>query len=114
MSSARRISKVAASIPSVRAANLAHFRRGVAIFNVGYNRQPAHTGHDLEQQCEPLAGKIGRLQGQAGDVPARPGQTSDQAHADRIVHQCEDDGHCRRRLLSGERRVSAGDEDINL
>jgi hypothetical protein len=94
--------------------NLAHFRRGVGIFNIGQDRQSAQTGHNLAQQCEPLAGKIGVLQGQAGDVTARPRQTGDQAHANRIVHQCKDDGHCRRRLLCGERRVSAGDNDVHL
>ncbi len=84
------------------------------ISHVNHDRQPAQTGHDLAQQCEPLAGKIGRLKGQSGDVTARSRQTCDQAHANRIVHQCEDDGHCRRRLLCGERRVSAGDNDVHL
>jgi len=97
-----------------RGLRLSHFQCGEGIFDIGHDRQPAQVGDNLAKQRESFADKVRCLHRQAGDVAARSRQARDQAHANRIVHQCEDDGHCRRRLLCGERRVAAGDNDIHL
>ena len=97
-----------------RGLRLSHFQCGEGIFDIGHDRQPAQVGDNLAKQRESFADKVRCLHRQAGDVAARSRQARDQAHANRIVHQCEDDGHRRRRLLCGERRVAAGDNDIHL
>jgi hypothetical protein len=97
-----------------RGLRLSHFQCGEGIFDIGHDRQPAQVGDNLAKQRESFADKVRCLHRQAGDVAARSRQARDQAHANRIVHQCEDDGHCRRRLFCGERRVAAGDNDIHL
>ena len=52
------------------------YRRG-RVVAVEQDRQPTQTGNDLAQQLEPLAGKLVRLDRQAGDIAARPRQTGD-------------------------------------
>ena len=82
-----------------RCLNLAHFQHGSGIAGIGHDRQSAQTRYNLAQQFESLAGKIGRLQRQSGDVAARSRQTCDQAAADRVVRNREDDRDDRCRLL---------------
>ena len=52
-----------------------------ALAMIASRRSP---GDDLAQEFEPLAGKIGLLQRQAGDVAARPRKARDQSGADRV------------------------------
>ena len=85
-----------------RCLNLAHIQHGGGIADIGHDRQPAETGDNLAQKFEALAGKIGGLERQAGDVAARSRQTCDQADADRVRRQCEDDRDDRCRLLCRE------------
>src|SRR5205807_257163 len=79
-----------------------------------HDRQPAETGDNLAQEFESLAGGIGRLTRKAGDIPARPRQTCDEAEANRVGCQREDDGYDRCRLLCREDCASRGDNDIDL
>ena len=67
-----------------RGLDLAHLQHGCGIADIGHDRQPAEAGDNLAQEFEPLAGKIGRLDRQSGDVAARSRQTCDQAAADRV------------------------------
>src|SRR5262245_52978222 len=59
----------------------------------------AQTGDNLAQEFEPLAGKIGGLGRQAGDVAARSRQAWYEAAADRIVRRREHDRDNRCHLL---------------
>ena len=85
-----------------RRLNLAHLQHGGGIADIGHDRQPAQTGDNLAQEFEPLAGRIGCLVRQAGDVAARSRQTRDQAAADRVRCHREDDRDDRCRLLCRE------------
>ena len=85
-----------------RCLNLAHLQHGGGIADIGHDRQPAETGDNLAQEFESLAGKIGRLHRQAGDVAARSRQTCDQAAADRVARHRKDDRDDRCRLLCCE------------
>jgi hypothetical protein len=71
--------------------SLLHLQYGDGIAEVGQNRQTAETRDDPAQEFESLAGKIARLERQAGDVAARSCQTGDKAVANRIVRWCEHD-----------------------
>ena len=42
-----------------RGLRLSHFQCGEGIFDIGHDRQPAQTWHDLAQQRHSLAGNIG-------------------------------------------------------
>ena len=59
-----------------RCLNFAHLQHGVGIADIGQDRQPAETGDNLAQKFKSLAGKIGGLDRQAGDVAARSRQSS--------------------------------------
>jgi len=67
--------------------------------NIAQDRHSAETRNDLAQQLESLAGKIGGLEGKAGDVAARPRQALHQAAANRVACQRKDDRDDRYRLL---------------
>jgi hypothetical protein len=54
------------------------------------------------------------LDRQAGDVAARPRQAGDEAAADRIDRDREDDGDCRGRLLGGGDAGARGHHDVDL
>ena len=82
-----------------RCLNLAHLQHGDGIADIGHDRQTAQTGDNLAQEFEPLAGKIGRLDRQAGDVAARSRQARDEAGADRVPRHREHDRDDRCRLL---------------
>ena len=117
MSSARRISSVddLEAERAGRCLNLAHLQHGVGIADIGHDRQPAKTGDNLAQEFEPLAGKIGLLDRQAGDVAARSRQTRDEAGADRVARRREHDRDDRCRLLCREDcGGSSRDNDIDL
>src|SRR5215475_312978 len=65
---------------------ITHFQRRGGISDIGYDCQPAQIGHDFAQQRESLAGNIGRLHGQTGDVTARSREACNQPHTNRVVH----------------------------
>ncbi len=95
--------------------NLAHLQHGDGTADIGQNRQSAKTGNNLAQNFEPLAGKIGLLDRQAGDVAARSRQARDQTGADRVARHRKYDRDSRRRLLCcDDRRGSRRDNDIDL
>src|SRR5262249_38696483 len=75
----------------------------------------AASRDDLAQVFEALAGNIGHLTRQPGDVAARARKTGDDAAADRIARRREHDRNRRCRLLccEGSRSV-VGDDDIDL
>src|SRR6266511_6024461 len=64
-----------------RRLNLAHFQHVAGIADIGQGRQPTETGDNLAQKFESLAGKIGRLDRQAGDIAAGSRQIRDEATA---------------------------------
>ena len=66
-----------------RGLSFAHFQHRGGIAGIGHDRQMAQTGDNLAQEFEPLAGKIGGLGRQAGDVVARSRQAWYEAGADR-------------------------------
>jgi len=47
---------------------------GVRVADIAEDREPAQTRDHLAQEFKPLAGYIGGLEREAGDVAARPGQ----------------------------------------
>src|SRR5262249_42109618 len=53
-----------------RGLSLAHFLHGVGAAEIAQDRQRAETGENLAQHFEALAGQIGLLDRQAGDVPS--------------------------------------------
>jgi hypothetical protein len=72
--------------PARRRLNLIQLLHSGGIANVGHDRQPAEIGHNLAQQCEPLASKIGCLHRQPGNIAARSRQTFDKAAGDGVIH----------------------------
>src|SRR5262249_36940395 len=64
-----------------RCLSLGHLEHGGGIASISHDRQPAKTGHNLAQEFDSLAGKIGKLSRQAGNVAAGSRQTGDQAGA---------------------------------
>src|SRR5262245_24464936 len=74
----------------------------------------AQTGDNLAQEFEPLAGKIGDLGRQAGDVAARSRQAWYEAGADRIVRRREHDRDNRCHLLCCKHRPSHRYDHIDL
>ena len=98
-----------------RCLSLAHLQHGAGIADIGHDRQPAETGDNLAQEFESLAGKIGRLDRQAGDVAARSRQARDQAAANRVRRRREHDRDDRCRLLCRENGWGClRDDDIDL
>src|SRR5262249_11663198 len=87
-------------------------RGGIA--GIGHDRQMAQTGDNLVQEFEPLAGKIGGLGRQAGDVAARSRQAWYEAGADRIVRRREHDRENRCHLLCCTHRPSHRYDHIYL
>src|SRR5215475_7313263 len=82
---------------------------------MGHYGQPAEPGDSLVQQFNPLAGSIGQLVRQAGDVATRTRQTSDQSGANRIPRDRKDDRYGGCSLLSHERVfVPAGKHNIHI
>jgi hypothetical protein len=82
---------------------------------IAHDRQPAETGNNLTQEFEALASKISLLIRQAGDVAAGPGQTCDQAGAERVRRHRKDDRDERCRLLCREDWCGCvRDNDIDL
>jgi hypothetical protein len=82
-----------------RGLSLVALFHGCEIAGIKHDCQPAQTGDKLTQKFEPLAGNIGRLDGQSSDIAARVRKTSDEATANRVARQCKDDGDGRCRLL---------------
>jgi hypothetical protein len=64
-------------------------------------RQSTEFGNNLTQEFEPLAGDISALVRQPGDVATRSRQARDEAAANRVIQQCENDRDDRCRLLCG-------------
>src|SRR5215831_13874294 len=94
--------------------SFAHFQHRGGIAGIGHDRQMAQTGDNLAQEFEPLAGKIGGLGRQAGDVAARSRQAWYEAGADRIVRRREHDRDNRCHLLCCEHRPSHRYDHIDL
>src|SRR5262245_60735679 len=57
--------------------NFGHFYKGSGVAGIAQDRQPAETRNNLAQKFESLTRKIGRLEGKAGDVAARPPPAGD-------------------------------------
>jgi hypothetical protein len=75
----------------------------------------AKTRKKFPQHLEPLAGGIGQLTRQTGNVAAWPRQAFDQAVADRISGCGDDNWNCGRRTLRGlHLGVAADHDDIDL
>src|SRR5262249_60278003 len=74
----------------------------------------AETGNNLAQEFESLTRKIGRLQGKAGDVAARPCQARDHPAANWVQRHRKDDRDFGCHLLCREDRASRRDNDIDL
>jgi hypothetical protein len=83
--------------------------RGVA--GVRENRDPAESRHSLVQELHLLAGQLRSDEAEPRHVPSRPRQAGHQARGDRIGRNRHDDRHARGRLLRGERRCRARDDD---
>src|SRR5215813_14171073 len=97
-----------------RGLSFAHFQHRGGIAGIGHDRQMAQTGDNLAQEFEPLAGKIGGLGRQAGDVAARSRQAWYEAGADRIVRRREHDRDNRCHLLCCKHRPSHRYDHIDL
>src|SRR6516165_9593826 len=97
-----------------RGLSFAHFQHRGGIVGIGHDRQMAQTGDNLAQEFEPLAGKIGGLGRQAGDVAARSRQAWYEAGADRIVRRREHDRDNRCYLLCCKHRPSHRYDHIDL
>src|SRR5262245_55797254 len=97
-----------------RGLSFAHFQHRGGIAGIGHDRQMAQTGDNLAQEFEPLAGKIGGLGRQAGDVAARSRQAWYEAGADRIVRRREHDRDNRCHLLCRKHRPSHCYDHIDL
>src|SRR5215467_7050901 len=97
-----------------RGLSFAHFQHRGGIAGIGHDRQMAQTGDNLAQEFEPLAGKIGGLGRQAGDVVARSRQAWYEAGADRIVRRREHDRDNRCHLLCCKHRPSHRYDHIDL
>src|SRR6516225_3873707 len=100
--------------PAGRGLSFAHFQHRGGIAGIGHDRQMAQTGDNLAQEFEPLAGKIGGLGRQAGDVAARSRQAWYEAGADRIVRRREHDRDNRCHLLCCKHRPSPRYDHIDL
>src|SRR5262245_44886752 len=94
--------------------SFAHFQHRGGIAGIGHDRQMAQTGDNLSQEFEPLAGKIGALGRQAGDVAGWSRQAWYEAGADRIVRRREHDRDNRCHLLCCEHRPSHRYDHIDL
>jgi hypothetical protein len=97
------------------AATQRHVEHGGAAGDVGHDRQSPETGNGLAQKLETLGSGIGLLERQSGDVAAGSRRARNEAAADRVSHPGEHDGcHARRLLCRRDRRVSVGDDDIDV
>src|SRR5262245_18946025 len=94
--------------------DLIQFSHARLIVGIGHDRQFAEIGHDLAQEFQALARKLGRRKRQAGDVATRPRQTGDKASAKRVRHRREYDWDNRGRLFRCEDRRSRCDNNIDL
>src|SRR5215470_9506957 len=98
ISSVRRISRTLTSMPSAPAAawtspNLQHI---FGCDTAGHDCQAAQSGDEFAQQPNSFAGDFGHLISHAGDITARPRETSDQASAERLFDKRDDwDDGCR-------------------
>ena len=75
---------------------LGDLQRGVGRSDIADDRQPTEAGEHLAQKLDPFAGKIARLDRQAGDVAARPREACNQPASNRIPRQREHDRNRRR------------------
>ena len=94
--------------------HLADLVHGTGVARIGNDGQPAQIGNELAQYIQPLAGEIGRLDRQPGDVAARPRETRHQAGAERIDRDREDDRDRRGRLPDRVDRAARRHDDIDF
>jgi hypothetical protein len=79
--------------------NLGHLPCCPWIADIRHDRQSAEAGNDFAQEFDSLAGEVGRLPRESGDVAAGTRETGDQAAANRVRCDCEDYRDQRRGLL---------------
>src|SRR5579872_6675652 len=58
---------------------------------VEWDKDPSNTWRNFLEQLKPLAAHRRLANGEAGDVPARPRKARNEAFADRIGNDCEND-----------------------
>src|SRR5262249_55832253 len=75
-----------------RGLSLVPFQYGGGIADIAQEAQAVQAGATLGQAFEALAGKFSCWVGQAGDIAARPRQTSDEPVGDRVPGLRENDG----------------------
>ena len=74
-----------------RCRNFARLDDGTSSVDIRYDRQATETGDHLAQKLKTLAGRIGLLERQSGEVAARTRQANDDTGADRIHLRGKDD-----------------------
>src|SRR6516164_6008969 len=82
-----------------RRLSVAHLLHHDAVAAIAHNCQALESGKHFAQELDTLAGKLGCLDGQAGDVAAGPRQTFDETAADRVSSRREYNRDDRGRLL---------------
>src|SRR6516165_1964828 len=116
MSSARRISSVKTSRPSVRAvASTSSLSSVLGIAHIDQHGHSAKNGYQLAKKFQALASKIGLLCREAADVAARFSKACDETVSHRVPSQCKDNRDNRCRLLDRNGGwCSRRDNDIDL
>src|SRR5262249_7893905 len=74
-------------------------------------RDTRGLGHQLAQEFQPLCRQLGREETDAGQIPARPSETGNEANSHRVITGHEDDGDRRRCCLGCEYRRYTGRSD---
>jgi hypothetical protein len=97
-----------------RSSCLTHLQHDLGVLDVAQDRDQAEGGDHFAQKLDTLAGEIGRLGGQSGDVATRSRQTCNQPAADRVARQHKDDRDGRCRLLCCGGRGNSREDDVNL
>src|SRR5262249_32883127 len=98
-----------------RRLSFAQFHYGEGITDISQDRHSAQTWNNLAQDFDPLAGKLVRLDRQASDIAARPGQAGNKANGQGVPHPRKHNRDDRCRLLCREDLWrSRGDNDVDL
>jgi hypothetical protein len=94
--------------------DLAHLQYRGGTSDVGQDRKPAKTRHDLAQEFKSFGSNIGRLVRHARDIGAWPRQRGHQAGADRIACHEHDRDERGRLLCRDHTRGAPGDDDVDF
>jgi hypothetical protein len=81
---------------------------------VDHDCQTTEAGDNLTQEFDPLASKFGRRVRQAGDITAWPGETRNEAAANRVRRYRKDDWDDRCRPLCLRNAASTRYNDIDV